>query len=475
LTDALKPPRDLSALSALAPELALAMARVASDIALVIDEDGVIRSVAEGPTPLAPACADWTGQRWVDTATGDSRSKVERLLAEARSSGIARRREVNHPGRTGSDDIPVSWAAVRLGERGPVVAVGRDLRAVAAIQQRFVDAQQELERDYWRRRQAESRYRLLFQAASDAVFVLDAGTLDVLDANDAALTLLGQESGTLVGRPLGDSLGDAARPAMLELLASARTGGQAGEIRLRSLGVGGGAGASDVAVTPFRVDGALHLLVRARRDPAAPLAAAEFVEQTPDAVVITDSNGRIQFANRAFLAVVGRSQESQLLNRALPDLLGDVDGAWHRLLARTRLQGIVSRSPLHVRVAGASPLAVEVSSTLMAEGEQEGLGFTLRPVAAPKVPVPPSDELLHGLGGLLGQIGRLPLDDLLAELGQLAERHLVESAIARAGGRTEVAAELLGVTLESLQMRLRRHGLSAYVYSGPDGSPRSIN
>jgi transcriptional regulator with GAF, ATPase, and Fis domain len=173
---------------------------------------------------------------------------------------------------------------------------------------------------------------------------------------------------------------------------------------------------------------------------------------------------------------VGRSQESQLLNRALPDLLGDVDGRWHRLLARTRLHGIVSRTPLHVRAAGAPPLAVDVSSTLMAEGEQECLGFTLRPApAAPKAPLPPSDKLVLGLAELSDQIGRVPLTDLLVELGHLAEKHIVESALARAGGRTQVAAEMLGVTVESLQLRLRRHGLSAYVYSGPDGPPQSIN
>ena len=61
-----------------------------------------------------------------------------------------------------------------LGRDGPVLAVGRDLRAVSAIQQRFIDAQQAMERDYWRQRQAEARYRMLFQVATDGVLVVDA-------------------------------------------------------------------------------------------------------------------------------------------------------------------------------------------------------------------------------------------------------------------------------------------------------------
>ena len=103
---------------------------------------------------------------------------------------MSRRREFNHRTPEGSS-IPVSWAAVRLGDSGPVLAVGRDLRTVSAIQQHFMDAQQEMERDYWQRRQTVSHCRQLFQVAHDAVLVLDADTLAVLDANPAAGALLG--------------------------------------------------------------------------------------------------------------------------------------------------------------------------------------------------------------------------------------------------------------------------------------------
>ena len=40
-------------------------------------------------------------------------------------------------GGNGAGDIPVAYTALRLGKGGPVLAVGRDLRAIAAIQQRF--------------------------------------------------------------------------------------------------------------------------------------------------------------------------------------------------------------------------------------------------------------------------------------------------------------------------------------------------
>ena len=43
----------------------------------------------------------------------------------------------------------MAYSAARLGESGPMLAVGHDLRAQAALQQRFVAAQEALERSYW--------------------------------------------------------------------------------------------------------------------------------------------------------------------------------------------------------------------------------------------------------------------------------------------------------------------------------------
>ena len=191
---------DLSALSGLAPQLAATLAAVAGDIALVLDANGVIRNVAMGRDAISPAADGWVGRAWADTVTGDTRRKIQLLLEEVSDHGVTKRREVNIPGRAGPD-IPVAYAAIRLGEGGPVLAVGRDLRAIAAIQQRFVESQHDMEREYWKRRQADERYRQLFHVATDAVLVVDALTLTIVEANQAAAQLFGQASAELAGRP----------------------------------------------------------------------------------------------------------------------------------------------------------------------------------------------------------------------------------------------------------------------------------
>jgi hypothetical protein len=141
---------ELAAMATLAPILAQAFVSLACDIALVLDPHGVITYAAHSEAGgLIPAGAVWVGRLWTETVTRETQPKIEGLLAEVAASGRAAHREVTLAASCGGT-IPVDYAALRLGPEGPTLAVGRDLRAAASLQERFLDAQRELERGYQR-------------------------------------------------------------------------------------------------------------------------------------------------------------------------------------------------------------------------------------------------------------------------------------------------------------------------------------
>lgn len=468
---------DLGAFAGLAPELANTFATVASDIALVLDAAGVIRNVALGDAAVARPADQWVGCHLVDTVTEETRAKIELMLQEVQRTGVSRRREVNLPG-LGGTSIPVAFAAIRLGADGPVLAVGRDLRAIAAIQQRFVEAQQELERDYWRQRQTEARYRLLFQVATDAVLVIDAVSLIIIEANRAAAELFCSAPAQMAGQPAGIGIDPASRPAFEELLCATRASGKPAEIRAR-LGAPGGQAAValvDVSATPFRAtsdsSSQLLLLVRVRsaerRGTDTARRLADFVEHTPDGVVITDSQGRLQISNPAFLALCpAGASDSTVKGRTLADLLGDPGLRLAALLAEVRLNGIATqvRVPIgapHSTWVGHGTDEVEVSSALLAEGDQECIGFILRRHRPRQAqPQQPAEALAMAIESLASQLGRVSLPDLVQQATHLAERYLIRSALERASEHAASAADCLGITPEGLALRLMRHGLVA--------------
>ncbi len=150
---------DLGQLSVWAPELAQIFVTLSGAIALVIDDGGVIRWVKQiDGSPFAAAASRWVGRPWIETVSHDTRGKVKRLLEDATRGRVARRREVNYTLQPGVS-VPIAYTAIRLGKSGPVLAVGREIRAIAAIQQRFIDSQQEMEHRYWGSRQAELQAR----------------------------------------------------------------------------------------------------------------------------------------------------------------------------------------------------------------------------------------------------------------------------------------------------------------------------
>lgn len=127
--------------------LARVLSQLSGDLVLVIDADGLIQSVATGQETPALA-SGWEGRPWADTVTAETRPKVRKMLRELALTGHARRRELNHP-VAGSAPIAFAYHAVRLGHGELALAMGRDLSPQAALQQRLLLAQREVEASRW--------------------------------------------------------------------------------------------------------------------------------------------------------------------------------------------------------------------------------------------------------------------------------------------------------------------------------------
>lgn len=476
MTDRSDKPNTLQGLAPLAPELALALAAVSSDVALVIDAAGVIQNVSVGNPKLSAATRDWVGRHWSDTVAQSSRTKVDQLIGEASSAGLARRREVSLLS-DGAAGIPMAYSAIRLGDDGPLIAAGRDLRAIAAIQQQFIQTQQELEHSYWSRRQNEARYRLLFQVATDAVLVVDALSLQVVEANPAASELLGGGADLLIDSEALQWVDTAFRPAFSELLVAARTTGRPSEIRSR-LALGGMRVA--VAATPFRADNTLLLMVRVRPldalDPTGQLHPSELVDKTPDAVVVTDSNGAILMSNPAFARLCETGADVPLKGRRIESVLAELEPYMTRLMDEARRRGLAGPVLVTMRSADLSALRVEVVATMLDEGDQECIGLKLRILRSEPPPLAQAaDELSRALGLLMAQLGEQKLDQIVDRAARLVHKHLLTSALERTQGDRSAAARALGISLTELEGRLFEIGLDALAVPGQPEPPEFLN
>jgi DNA-binding NtrC family response regulator len=58
-------------------------------------------------------------------------------------------------------------------------------------------------------------------------------------------------------------------------------------------------------------------------------------------------------------------------------------------------------------------------------------------------------------------VGRVSLPELLRETAELVERHFIEAALELTHDNRTAAAEVLGLSRQSLYIKLRRHKLGA--------------
>jgi hypothetical protein len=153
-----------------APALAQAFTGLACDLALVLDTGGVVSWAAQaGHPPLPELAATWVGRTWAETIVPASQVKVRRLLADLAAKGVAPRREME---LLADPPLPMAFAALRLGASGPCILLGHDLRPEAAMQQRFIRAQRDLEQGY-----QEALNQLALQAADARQSALNIASL----------------------------------------------------------------------------------------------------------------------------------------------------------------------------------------------------------------------------------------------------------------------------------------------------------
>jgi transcriptional regulator PpsR len=449
-----------------------------SDIALILDADGFIRDLACGSEQMAgEGYEQWLGQRWSDTVTVESRAKVEALLRDAGKGEGARWRHVNHPTSRGPD-LPLMYAAVSVGgdERSPVVTgrsvvFGRDMRATAALQQRLVDAQQAMERDYWRLRDAETRHRLLFELASEAVVVVDSTTLKVTEVNPAASEMFGEGARKLVGATFPIGLDEAGSAAVQALLAAMRAGGRTGELLA---GLAGGRGEIKVSGSMFRQENSSMFLMRMTRVVPEPSAKADapnvsamqlrLVEGVPDCLLVTDGEGKIISANAAFVELTQLANEEQVNGESLSRWLGRTGVDLSVLISNLRQRGSVRLFATTLRGEHGANTDVEISAVMLSHAGEPFLGFSIRDIGRRLGGESRLNrDLPKSVGQLTELVGRVPMKDIVGETSDLIEQLCIEAALELTHDNRAAAAEMLGLSRQSLYVKMRRFGLGDLV------------
>ncbi|HSO07728.1 MAG TPA: transcriptional regulator PpsR [Pelomicrobium sp.] len=436
------------------------------DITFLLTLEGVIQETTLSSALASEAVQGWIGRPWAETVDDLGGEKVRRMIEDAKASHVAVLGQVTQRFPSGVE-LLMEYTTVQVGGGG-LMAIGKSMQAVAELQGRLIAAQQAIERDYWKLREVETRYRLLFDASNEAVMLVGASDLRIIEANPAAVKALGlaKRRPAVAGRELLPEMLPEERETVQAMLRQVREHGKApgvvahlGDERQPWL-----LRASLMAADP----GPLFLLQLAPGGSQARIAERativpleDLIERAPDGFAVIDEHGVVQRANRAFAEMVQVASPEVAVGQRVARWLGRPGADLTVLLANVQRYGAVRLFATTIHGELDADTEVEISAVGAAPNGTARYGLLVRDVGR-RLPSPAAGGGRIGslVAALSDQIGKTSLRALVKETVAGVERHYVEKALELTGGNRTAAAELLGLSRQSLYAKLDRYGLA---------------
>ena len=339
----------------------------------------------------------------------------------------------------------------------------------ADVQRRLLEAQATIDREYMRMRELETRYRSLLAQSSDAILVFDAAQRRILEANPAACLRLGLSSAALIGGSISMIVAAPDQATLERRLDTLLTGAEPSAFPVTLANGTGAIGKASL----FRQDGApvfvLYLEAPgakgrggATRELATDGGLASYFESSPDALVFTDRSGKVVRANAAFLELVQVATERQVRGASLGRWLGRTSVDLGVLVTNLRQRGAIKLFATHLRAEHGALTEVEISAVACPDQGTPLLGFSIRDVGRRmSSSTSDRDDLPRSVGRLAELVGRLPMKEIVGNTADLIEQMCIKAALELTRDNRVAAAELLGLSRQSLYVKLRRYDMLA--------------
>ena len=455
-----------STIPLIAPEILGDIISEISDLGIVVSDSGQVLSVLANPSQDFYRRLDhWNGLDVRDVLTVESVSKFNDRLDEFLHTGRQMRPiELNHSDQGGRWEFPIRYSLHRIGPDGAILLLGRDLRPVAEMQQQLIKAQMALERDYEAQREFDTRFRVLMESTREALVFVAIKSGKITEANSIAAAYLDQPREDLVGLELSSAFELRKRGDLIEALSAQAATDRAIPVKAVMRRTGG-----PVAISPtlFRAAGERLLLCRieiekldtSQADSLSQNLNALFL-QSPDAIVFANEAGTILSANESFLDLIDVAHDLNVKGRSLADYLqrGSVD-----LKVLTENASRTGRLRLYpTKIAGefSSARAVEIAVTCLTAGTDTLFAFVMRdsgPQDSGRA-ISPSMSADQGQS-IMDLVGSATLRDIVAQTTDVVEKMCIETAVHLTMNNRVAAAEMLGLSRQSLYVKLRKYDL----------------
>ncbi len=427
------------------------------DITLQLDARGVIQSATSSGSLAEEGLESWCGRSWEDTISSDSAEHLAHFVDEARRTGASSLLQFRQRFPSGRE-LPMEYSAVSLGKGAGFVAIGKSLQVIADLQSRLQEALQAREQDYWKLRDIESRYRLLFDATNEAVLLVRTNNLRIVESNITASRNLG----LLPGAEFLPDMSPRDRKAFEALLDKLRDQGRAPSIILH---FGRDNAPWSMRASSIDTQNGSFFLFQIAPVGASPIPnegredfnCGDLIQRLPDGFVVVDGDANIKSANLTFLDLVQIGAEGAVIGQNLNRWLAKPGANASTILGMIQRHGSVSLLPTTLFGQLGSNMDVEISAVGEKDARPAYFGLLLRDITS-RI----RKEAAEGSSGALAdplenEAEGFSLEQFVKNATAAMEQRLITSALALSEGNRTIAARKLGLSRQSLHMKLKKY------------------
>ncbi|AWW49238.1 transcriptional regulator PpsR [Polynucleobacter paneuropaeus] len=441
------------------------LAQASTDISFVLDDAGSIQDIYSHKQSLAKHIPDdLIGKKWLEVVEPDSRKKVQHLLDDANRDNISKFRQINLSSNAKDSSLPIMCASIKALSNQKIIVIGRDLAEVAQLQQDLVAAQKQISQNYLQINQLEERFRSIFEIGAESIIILQADDgYPIVEMNNNAIKQLLVAKNDCIGRSFlsllpADELSRVTSffQEMLEI----------GESRdLNTSFIGGKK--IHISASSFTNSGKPHLLLNLNpldlNQPALLLESdsltVKAIENNAYGFVVCTPEGLILKANKAFIKLSSAKGEQELIGTSIQNYLGsetaDFDRMMQSLKGRASAQSCISS----ISNNGSSFKLVDISAVSVSH-PRACVGMIFRQIDSRENKGKRIDKkLVRSSEELSMLVGKVPLKDILTETTDLIEELCIKAALDLSNDNRVSASEILGLSRQSLYIKLRKYGL----------------
>ncbi len=456
---------DSTKLNALDINLAAELLAYSVDLVLIIDKSGVIETAINGSKPVSGNTSSLVGKKWLDTVAIDSQPKVNALLKTSEDQDEQKWRQVNQE-IDGSTSIPIQYSTIFFAKQNKLVAIGKDLSSISSLQQKLVESQQEIERDYANLHAIQNRYLQLFNSIDQAYLIVDSQTLKIVEVNKSAGFLVGDLK-KVQGKLFVNLFPAKDHEAIQSYLMESKSGILQSSIQttLENLKEN-----VEISSTILREGNQNVCLVSIKpKSQTAHLGTAneqaillsQALEDFQDGFIVCSSNGVILTSNNTFISMSQSTQRDAILGKSFEIWLGRASIDLKIILGTVREYGSIKDYASTITADdGGSPLDVRISAVGFNSGKLSLVAIGIHPVSkAANQPADKPDSLGKNAKELTQLVGKVPLKQIVTETTDIIEKLGILAALDLTMTNRASAAELLGLSRQGLYIKMRRFGI----------------